>query len=837
MLVALVDSQVVAAITPQIAAGLGSAKTSVAASAMVYALAAAAVALVLGRSARRARPARWLPWAAGIFVAANALAAFAPHVALFWTARAMAGLAGGLVSALVIAALADASSYARRGKQMSGVAVVYFLAPVLGVPVGAWMAGRVGWRAVFAASAVLVGVAGLLVRRFPLPSASEATGDEAATGPATGDSTGGARRQKVDARRKRFDEKNGVDERTNAHERKNAGEGKNADERKHAGGQATGRVSLWRLAMRSRSTRRGIVSAFFVSGGLVGLTTYLGTWFSDAFRAGAREVGLIYALAGAGAVAGGALGGLFADRYGKRRVAVVSSALMILFVLVLPTFTWGAWLWAIICATAFLAALRVAPLQALITELVAASERATYVALRNGASQLGIALAVAAGARLYPRYGLAGVGAMCAALTLGATLSMRKLADPHDERARAPEGDGATRAGEGDRARALEGGAAHALEGDAARVPVGDGTARAREGDGTARGDEDSAPLALGGHAQGGVRATLADEKEGRARRGFAGRGIARKFVAVVIAIVLIVTVGLPWLLSFAITKAGTRPGERDRTDTPAAHGAIYEPVSFSSIDGNTLSGWYLPAGGAGRRRGVTFVLTHGLFRSRYEMLERGLALWREGYGVLLYDLRRHGASAAEFSTIGYDERHDVAAAFRFVRARAPGERIMLLGVSMGAAATLLAASEIQDEKLLGVVAESSFLSFADTVRHHVSLIRIPPSPQGGGIRVPAFPFATLLIKFTAWRLNFAAEDYDLRRAVGNISRPVLFIGGAKDARMPNAAVLEPLYAAARGAGKRKFIVEGATHGRAYDVSPESYVRAVNEFVESIEPR
>ncbi|HLL15280.1 MAG TPA: MFS transporter [Pyrinomonadaceae bacterium] len=745
MLVALVDSQVVAAITPQIAAGLGSAKTSVAASVMIYALAAAAVALVLGRNAGRVNPVRWLPGAAGIFVAANALAAFAPHVALFWTARALAGLAGGLVSALVIAALADASSYARRGKQMSGVAVAYFLAPVLGVPLGAWVAGSFGWRVVFAASAVLVAAAGLLVRQFPLPRANES---------AAGDAAGDASGRKVD-------------------------EGQKVDERGQVDEQATGRVSLWRLAMRSRSTRRGIVSAFFISGGLVGLTTYLGTWLSDAFRAGAREVGLIYALAGAGAVAGGALGGLLADRYGKRRVAVISSAAMIFLVLVLPTFTWGVRLWAIICATAFLAALRVAPLQALITELVAARERATYVALRNGASQLGIAVAVAAGARIYPRWGLAGVGAMCAALTLGATLSMRKLADPHD----------------------------------AAR--------RERAGDDPTRQDEDSASLDAGSE-RGEARVSPVDEKDGRARR-FSGRGIARKLAAVVLALVLIITVGLPWLLSFAITKAGTRPGERDRRDTPAAYGATFEPVTFTSTDGNTLSGWYLAASGERRRR-ITFVLTHGLFRSRYEMLERGVALWREGYGVLLYDLRRHGASAAEFSTIGYDERRDVAAAFSFVRAREPDDRVVLMGVSMGAAATLLAASEIGDEKLLAVVAESSFLSFANTVEHHVRLLGLP-----------AFPFATLLIKFTSWRLNFAAKDYDLLRATGQISRPILFIGGTKDARMPNATVLEPLYAAARGAGKRKFIVEGATHGRAYDESPEHYVKAVNEFVESIE--
>jgi hypothetical protein len=241
--------------------------------------------------------------------------------------------------------------------------------------------------------------------------------------------------------------------------------------------------------------------------------------------------------------------------------------------------------------------------------------------LRNGASQLGIALAVAAGGRLYPSYGLAGVGAMCAALTLGATLSMRKLEDPHDE------------------ARDNE-------------------VARARE----SIGDEGRAPAYA----------------KADARRRFSGKSIARKLAAFVVALVLVVTVGLPYLLSFAITKAGTRPDERRRTDTPAAHGANFEPVAFTSTDGNTLSGWYLPARGEERR--VTFILTHGLFRSRYEMLERGLALWREGYGVLLYDLRRHGASAAEFSTIGYDERHDVAAAYKFVSGREPQNRVVLMG-------------------------------------------------------------------------------------------------------------------------------------------------------------
>jgi predicted MFS family arabinose efflux permease/pimeloyl-ACP methyl ester carboxylesterase len=695
MLAALIDSQVIGAITPQVASGLQTAPTYVAASVTIYAVAAATVALLLGRFAPRVEATVWLPRAAVLFVVANLAAAFAPKLAVFWAARALAGFAGGLVSALAIAALANASDYARRGRQMSGVAISYFLAPVLGVPAGTWLAGQYGWRAVFGATAVLVGLAGLLVRQFPLRGAADK---------------------------------------------------QQADDTTKTTKETASLGALWRLAWRTSATRRGIVSAFFISGGLVGLTTYLGAWLFDAFHEGPREVGAIYAVAGLGAVVGGAAGGMLADRYGKRRVAIGSSVAMGVLLLLLPTFNHSAVLWTLIGVTAFVAALRVAPLQALITELVAPAERATYVALRNGMSQLGIAVAVAVGARLYPRFGLVGVALWCAVLTFGAWLSLRKLYEPH--------------------------------------VP-----------------------------------------RDPQRR----GRRVLRKLAYVVCALALLIVVGLPLLLSFAVTKAGTRPGERERRDTPAAAGATYEDVSFTSADGNQLSGWYLPA----RTHAVNVILTHGLFRSRYEMLARGLDLWRAGYGVLLYDLRRHGRSPAEFSTIGYEERHDVEAATRFVRARAPGQKIVLMGVSMGAAATLLAAAEsAQEQDIIAVVAESSFLSFADTVRHHVSLIHLPR-----GVGVPAFPFATLLIEFTAWRMNFRVADFDLRRAVGQIQRPILFIGSSGDVRMPNETVLEPLYAAARNPLKRKLIVAGetATHGHAYDTDPTGYIKTVTDFLQAAE--
>jgi predicted MFS family arabinose efflux permease/alpha-beta hydrolase superfamily lysophospholipase len=778
MFAALVDSQVVAALAPQIAAGLATAKTSVAASVAVYSVAAACVALLLGRrGARVTRPASWLPVASLVFVAANLIAALAPRVGVFWAGRAAAGLAGGLVSALVVAALADASSYARRGRRMTGVAVSYFLAPVAGVPVGTWLAGRAGWRAVFVVTAVLVAVAALLVRQFPLTKARDAKRDEDTRDedPSNRDDEDSSNRD--DARHaSRIDARDAshVNARDASHV--NARDAERVDARVAKGEGARGvedesvavRASLWQLVMRSRSTRRGVASAFFVSGGLVCLTTYLATWLSDAFGARAGEVAFVYAVAGVGAVAGGAAGGALADKFGKLRIAVWASLWMALFVLLVPTFDRGALLLASICAVGFLAALRVAPLQALVTELVTPVERAAYVAARNASSQIGIAVAVAAGARAYGRWGLFGVGLLSAALTLCAWLSLRKIEDPHARDAKDETGAGA-----------------HEASGDL-RAP----TRRARVEDQETRG-------------------------------GARGRRVVRKLAGVAFALALVVFVALPWLLSFAVTKIGTRPDERTRTDTPAARGATFEDVSFTSSDGVKLSGWYLPS----RAHAMTVVMTHGLFRSRYETLERGLRLWQQGYGVVLYDLRRHGKSAGEFSSIGYYERRDVEAALKSAEAREPANRVVLFGVSMGAAATLLAAAESQgDARLAGVVSESSFLSFDDTARHHIGLTRLP-----------TFPFAPLLIKFTAWRMNFTTADFDALRAVRGIRQPILFIGSGKDVRMPNETVLEPLYAAAANPLKRKLVVAGATHGHAFDAAPDEYMNALAEFLQMIE--
>jgi predicted MFS family arabinose efflux permease/pimeloyl-ACP methyl ester carboxylesterase len=682
ILVALIDSQLIGAIAPGVAEGLDVRPSVVAWGVTVYAIAAAGVALWLALWHQLRDSTKWLPRSALLFGIGSLITATAPHIGIFFVGRAVAGFAGGMISALAIAALANSASYDRRGRRMSWVAVAYFLAPVFGVPVGALLAGGYGWRPVFAVSAVLSVAAAALVAILPLPSVIS---DES------------------------------------------------RDRHIPIEGRRDGVAGLWQLATRTRSTRLGIVSAFFVSGGLVGFTSFLGIWLTKGFGASPRAVSLVYLAAGLGAVGGGAIGGLLADRIGKRRVAVASSKLMALALVIVPAIAWGTPLFVLIAVTALFASLRVAPLQALVTEIVSRDDRAVYIALRNAASQLGIASAVAISQPAFDRFGMVGVGAVCCVATILAWIGITRIDDPHEH-----------------------------------------------------------------GHVV--------------ARR----RRIAVLGRASVIA-ALILVLGLPWMLSILVTKAGTRPDERNRPDTPATLGAQFEDVSFQSSDGNSVSGWWLPASD----RRTTIVMTHGLFRSRWELLPRAVDFWNRGYAVLVYDMRRHGRSNGEFASLGYDERHDVEAALAFSQTQAPDNRVVLFGVSMGGAATLMAASETGG--VAAVVADSSFLSLEHTVDHHLALAGIP-----------TLPFAPMLTWMTALRLGFRPGQFDVRDAVSRISVPILFIGGSKDVRMPIETVLEPLAAASSNPLSRKFIVDGASHGHAYPTEPEAYVNTVDEFLRSV---
>jgi len=158
------DGFMIAGLLPQIAREFGT-TTAVAAQlvtvfAVTYALAAPLLASIFARAARR----RVLTAALGALAMTNALAAAAPSLAFLFGARIAAALAACLYTPAATVAAAGLASSERRGRALSVIATGLALSIVTGVPLGALVGDRFGWRATFAAVAIAAAITAATLR-------------------------------------------------------------------------------------------------------------------------------------------------------------------------------------------------------------------------------------------------------------------------------------------------------------------------------------------------------------------------------------------------------------------------------------------------------------------------------------------------------------------------------------------------------------------------------------------------------------------------------------------------------------------------------------------------
>ena len=296
-------------------------------------------------------------------------------------------------------------------------------------------------------------------------------------------------------------------------------------------------------------------------------------------------------------------------------------------------------------------------------------------------------------------------------------------------------------------------------------------------------------------------------------RRELVKRWVRRLMVAFACFVAFFLLVVLPVAGSFLITNSRFRYRERGPTD-PSSVGLSVTNVEFTSSDGIPLKGWWSP----GKPSMPVIIFIHGLNRSRLELLERAADSNKRGYGVLLFDLRNHGESGRAYTTIGIFESRDVCAASSFVRHESADRPQILWGVSMGASSGILAAKLCPGFQ--AIIADSSFLSFRETIAHHLNLL----------FRLPSFPIANLIVEITALRTGLNPDDGDVEAAIRQINVPILFIAGGKDRRMP-PELAERMLRASPNPLKQLLLVPGASHGEAFATDRQTYLNSVYRFL------
>jgi pimeloyl-ACP methyl ester carboxylesterase len=288
-------------------------------------------------------------------------------------------------------------------------------------------------------------------------------------------------------------------------------------------------------------------------------------------------------------------------------------------------------------------------------------------------------------------------------------------------------------------------------------------------------------------------------------RRGRVGRLV----VAEALPLFLLVTLILAYLLGALYVHRFKIPNAL----TPyTAQGREFDDVEFVTADGLTIRGWFIPAREPSAR---TVVICHGLAANRSLFLPYLRLCSVLEANALLFDFRGHGDSDGHTVSFGHREALDVLAAIEFVRTQRPQQarEVVGLGISMGAAALLRAAAEVE-QPLDAVIVDSGFASAMDLTDN---LLRTFPAPLRPCLTLPGIPLASL--HAGCWLPHVRPVD-----CVSRLRAPILVIHSRHDGLIPSEHA-QRLYDAATGP-KALLICETDGHGDALFRAEADYLRA-----------
>ena len=255
------------------------------------------------------------------------------------------------------------------------------------------------------------------------------------------------------------------------------------------------------------------------------------------------------------------------------------------------------------------------------------------------------------------------------------------------------------------------------------------------------------------------------------------------------------------------------RPARSLVGSAPAALGA--RTVVFPSRSGSVIRAWL----SVGRPGAGAVLLLHGMGGNRASMLARADFLHQAGFTILAPDFQAHGESPGRHITFGALESLDAEAALAFLRSSAPGERVGIIGISMGGAATLVGAKPLAVDAL---VLESVYPTFDDAVSDRLETWLGPFGFLGNAV-------APMLIQLVAPRIGVNPDRLRPIDAIARVEEPLLLITGTED-HYTRLTESRALFARAQSP-KEIWEVQGAGHEDLHAFSPLEYERRVGGFL------
>jgi dipeptidyl aminopeptidase/acylaminoacyl peptidase len=240
-----------------------------------------------------------------------------------------------------------------------------------------------------------------------------------------------------------------------------------------------------------------------------------------------------------------------------------------------------------------------------------------------------------------------------------------------------------------------------------------------------------------------------------------------------------------------------------------------HEDVSIMSFDGLRLCGkFYEFAPGA-----PIELMFHGYRGTAERDLSGGVQrCFKLGRSALIVDQRCSKGSEGHVITFGINEHRDCMDWINFmVDYFGPDVKIILTGISMGAATVMMAAGHNLPANVIGVLADCGYNSAKDIIYKVIRQMRLPPAV--------CYPFVKLGARLFG---RFNLEEYSPEEAMRNCTVPVIFFHGTQDDYVP--CEMSRVNYDACVSRKKLVLIPGAGHGLSYPVAPDTYLSELRDF-------
>lgn len=249
----------------------------------------------------------------------------------------------------------------------------------------------------------------------------------------------------------------------------------------------------------------------------------------------------------------------------------------------------------------------------------------------------------------------------------------------------------------------------------------------------------------------------------------------------------------------------------------------VFKDTTIIGEGGYRLHAVYAPAKDAANAKG-TAIVVHGYTDNHICFMNLG-RMYRDdlNMNVLLPDLHYHGESEGEAIQMGWKDRLDVKR-WAYVAHDIWGDDLMVVhGVSMGAATTMMLSGEPDlPEYIRGFIEDCGYTSVWDQFYKQLKEMHLPKVVLNSANAVTRRKYG--------WDFKEASSVAQLAKS----DRPVFFIHGDGDDFVPTRFVYECYEAKTKGY-KELWVVENTPdHAASYRDHPVEYTEHVRAFLEKL---